>query len=64
VPVKERLRLLLDRHRAAGIHVYVDYAEDRWTVPSGLVRDAASDEPLGTVIVGTALWAPQTEAPT
>jgi len=28
------------------------------------VRDAASDEPLGTVIVGTAPWAPQTEAPT
>lgn len=65
VPVKERLRLLLDRHRAAGIHVYVEYADDRWTVPSGVVRDPGSDEPLGTVIVGTALWKPpQAEAPT
>lgn len=60
VPVKERLRLQLDRHRAAGIHVYVEYADDRWTVPAGVLRDTGSDEPLGTVIVGTALWAPET----
>ena len=60
VPVKERLRLQLDRHRAAGIHVYVEYADDRWTVPAGVLRDEGSDEPLGTVIVGTALWAPET----
>ena len=64
VPVKERLRLLLDRHRAAGIHIYVEYADDRWTVPAGVLRDAGSSEPLGTVIVGTALWSPQTEATT
>jgi hypothetical protein len=64
VPVKERLRLLLDRHRAAGIHIYVDYADDRWTLPAGVVRDVGSGEPLGTLIVGTALWAPQTEPPT
>jgi hypothetical protein len=64
LPVKERLRLLLDRHRAAGIHIYVEYADDRWTVPAGVMRDVASDEPLGTVIVGTALWAPQTDVPT
>jgi hypothetical protein len=64
VPVKERLRLLLDRHRAAGIHIYVEYADDRWTVPAGVMRDVSSDEPLGTVIVGTALWAPQTDVPT
>ena len=64
VPVKERLRLLLDRHRAAGIHIYVDYADDRWTVPAGVMRDADSDEPLGTVIVGTALWAPRADVPT
>ena len=64
VTVKERLRLLLDRHRAAGIHIYVEYADDRWTVPAGVMRDVSSDEPLGTVIVGTALWAPQTDVPT
>jgi hypothetical protein len=64
VPVNERLRLLLDRHRAAGIHVYVEYADDRWTMPAGVLREAGSDEPLGTVIVGTALWAAESETPT
>jgi hypothetical protein len=63
VPAKERLRLLLDRHRAAGIHVYVDYADDRWTMPGGVLRDEGSDEPLGTVIVGTALWGTVPAAP-
>ena len=62
IPVNERLRLLLDRHRPAGIHIYVEYADDRWTMPAGILRDEGSDEPLGTVIVGTALWA--TEIPT
>jgi hypothetical protein len=57
VPVNERLRLLLDRHRAAGIHVYVEYADDRWSLPGGIVRDVGSSAPLGTLIVGTALWA-------
>ncbi len=64
IPVNERLRLLLDRHRAAGIHIYVEYADDRWTAPAGILRDAGSNEPLGTVIVGTALWAAQTVTPT
>jgi hypothetical protein len=63
VTLKERLRLQLDRHRAAGIHVYVEYADDRWTVPGGVLRDAGSDEPLGTVIVGTAVW-PAPDMPT
>jgi hypothetical protein len=62
IPVNERLRLLLDRHRPAGIHIYVAYADDRWTMPVGILRDTGSDEPLGTVIAGTALWA--TETPT
>jgi hypothetical protein len=62
IPVNERLRLLLDRHRPAGIHIYVEYADDRWTTPAGILRDEGSDEPLGTVIVGTSLWA--TETPT
>jgi hypothetical protein len=64
IPVNERLRLLLDRHRPAGIHIYVEYADDRWTMPAGILRDEGSDEPLGTVIVGTALWAPDSETPT
>lgn len=64
IPVKERLRLHLDRHRAAGVHVYVEYADDRWTLPAGILRGGDSKEPLGTVIVGTAVWAPDTVQPT
>ena len=44
--------------------IYVEYADDRWTMPAGILRDEGSDEPLGTVIVGTALWAPESETPT
>ena len=64
VPVNERLRLLLDRHRSGAIHVYVEYADSRWTVPGGLIRDLASSEPLGTVIEGTALWSSGTQSTT
>jgi hypothetical protein len=50
------LRLLLNRHRAAGVHVYVAYADDRWVLGTGVVRDADSDDALGTLVSGTALW--------
>lgn len=56
LPANERLRLLLDRHRAAGIKLTVAYAEDRWTLGEGLLRDLGSTEANGTVIVGTKLW--------
>ena len=56
LPVNERLRLLLDRHRAAGIKLSVAYAEDRWTLGEGLLRDLGSTDANGTVIVGTKLW--------
>ncbi|HEX9645719.1 MAG TPA: hypothetical protein VGC11_17135 [Acidimicrobiia bacterium] len=54
--VREPLRLLLERHRAAGVHVYVAYADDRWELGSGILRDAESDDPLGTIVSGTTLW--------
>jgi hypothetical protein len=62
-PLSERLRRLLDRHRAAGIHVYVCYADDRWSLGSGVLRDTSSADPLGTVISGTALWPDGTPQP-
>ena len=34
-PVRERARCLLDRHRAAGVHVYVEYADPRWILGAG-----------------------------
>jgi hypothetical protein len=52
----EPLRLLLDRHRAAGVHVYVAYADDRWVLGTGVVRDNDSDDAVGTLVSGTTLW--------
>ncbi len=54
--LREPIRLLLDRHRAAGVHVYVAYADDRWVLGSGIVRDLDSDDALGTLVSGTTLW--------
>lgn len=54
--VREPLRFLLERHRAAGVHVSVSYADDRWTLGSGILRDVESDDPLGTIVSGTTMW--------
>jgi hypothetical protein len=56
LPVRERVRLLLSRHRAAGVHVYCDYADDRWNLGEGLVREQDATDPRGLVLVGTRLW--------
>lgn len=58
--LRQPLRALLERHVAAGIHVYVDYADDRWIVGSGVLRDPETTEPIGTVVHGTSLWAADT----
>ena len=63
VPVTERIRLLLDRFRAAGVHLYVRYADERWVLGTGLLRDLDSDDGLGVVIAGTALWNDEVEQP-
>jgi hypothetical protein len=63
VAVTELLRLRLDRHRAAGVHVYVKYADDRWSLATGVLRDAGSTDARGTVVVGTRLWHEGTEQP-
>jgi hypothetical protein len=64
LPVTERLRSLLDRHRAAGVHVYVRYADDRWTVGTGLVRELDATDPRGLVVAGTTVWPEETLQPT
>ena len=56
VPVRERVRFFLDRYRATGVHVYVKYADDRWSLGSGVLRDLDSTDPRGAVVVGTRLW--------
>lgn len=54
--VREHIRLLLERHRPAGVHLYVDYADDRWTLGEGILRPPESTEADGVVVAGTRLW--------
>ena len=62
-PVREVVRSLLDHHRAAGVHVYVDYADPRWTLGHGVVRDLGTHDALGVVVAGTTTWADATPQP-
>jgi len=57
------LRGLLDRHRAAGVHLYVEYTDPRWTLGTGIVRDLDSEDALGIVVAGTEAWEDDTEQP-
>lgn len=61
--LREPLRSLLGRHRAAGVHLTVAYAEPRWEVGDGVVRPLDTNEAIGTVIDGTTLWPDDTPQP-
>jgi hypothetical protein len=61
--VREPLRVLLDRHRAAGVKLRVEYADSRWTLGVGVTRDDP-DEHIGIVVAGTELWADGSPQPT
>jgi len=63
ISVAERVRLLLDRYRAAGVHIYVRYADERWILGEGVLQNFASTEGLGVVIGGTGLWNDEIEQP-
>lgn len=54
--IRARVRILLNRYRAAGVHVRVEYADDRWTLGTGILRDNESAEATGIVVAGTGLW--------
>ncbi len=60
--LREPLRRLLDRHRAVGVDVRVEYADPRWTLGTGVVRQEP-DNALGTVLSGTELWPDGTPQP-
>lgn len=49
------LTRLLDRHRAAGVALRVEYADPRWRLGEGVLRDR-EDDALGVVLDGTQLW--------
>ena len=61
--LREPLRALLDRHRAAGVYLSVSYADPLWELGDGIARDPDSDEALGTVVAGTTLWPDGTPQP-
>jgi hypothetical protein len=61
--LREVVRLLLDRHRAAGVHVYVEHADPRWVLGTGITRDLDSDDALGLVVAGTETWADDIDQP-
>ena len=63
VPAREVTRGLLDRHRAAGVHLYVEYADPRWTLGTGVIRDVDTESALGVVVAGTEAWEDATEQP-
>lgn len=61
--IAQRLRALLDRHRAAGIRLSVEYADPRWALGVGVLRDLASTDPRGLVVAGTTTWPAGTVQP-
>lgn len=62
-PFAELLRTVLDRHRAAGIRLTVDYADPRWLLGTGVIRGLRAVDPLGLVIRGTSTWPEGTTQP-
>ncbi len=52
----QRLSNLLDRHRAAGISLDVQYASDLWQLPYGYVTDSDSPESYKSITAGSRLW--------
>lgn len=62
-PVREVVRTLLQRHRAAGVHVYTDYADPRWILGTGVLRELDTDDALGLVVAGTEAWDDNTAQP-
>ena len=62
--VCERMRVLLGRHRPAGVHITVAYADDLWSLGEGIVRGNDSTAAEGVIVVGTRLWPDGTPQPT
>ncbi|KYG09200.1 hypothetical protein BE21_19260 [Sorangium cellulosum] len=55
-PITAVVRGALERFRAAGIRLTVEYTSELWTLGEGVLRDIDSAEPEGTVVDGTRVW--------
>lgn len=64
LPLADRLRPLLDRHRAAGINLEVCYASDLWELPVGILTDPESPQSYLSIISGSRLWKTGSPQPT
>jgi hypothetical protein len=62
-PVSERVRQLLDRHRAAGVYVYTEYGTPEWVLGTGILAPATGAGDPMAQLTGTALWAAGTSQP-
>lgn len=55
-PITTVVRGAIERYRAAGIRLTVEYTSELWTLGEGVLRDVDSPEPEGIVVDGTKLW--------
>ena len=62
-PVSERIRQLLDRHRAAAVYVYAEYGTPDWVLGTGVLAPATGDPGPMAQLTGTALWPAGTPQP-
>jgi hypothetical protein len=60
----QRLRALLDRHRAAGISLEIQYASDLWQLPYGYITDPDSPQSYKSITAGSRLWNTGSPQPT
>jgi hypothetical protein len=62
-PVSERVRQLLDRHRAAGVYVYTEYGTPEWVLGTGVLSPATGTADPMAQLTGTVLWPVGTPQP-
>jgi hypothetical protein len=62
-PVRELIRQLLDRHRAAGVYVYTEYGTPDWVLGTGVLPPATGTADPMAQLTGTVLWPAGTPQP-
>ena len=62
-PITELVRRALERHRAAGVDVRVEYVDDRWILSASEVTAGSSADPILSLRGGSVLWTPPAPTP-